>query len=99
MFIHIWPRFVRVTREANQVLRCRGPQLTRLESAMLIVAVGALHQSFVHSMMEGPVELLLLVQVAAVAQTRLVCFQEELALFCMVGVVTVGTAHPILEVD
>src|SRR5271169_6757708 len=99
MLIHIRSRFVRVAGEANQVLRCRGPQLPRLESAMLIVAIRALHQTFVHAMMEGPVELLLLVQVAAVAQIRLFRFQQKLAFFCVVWVVAVGTTHTVLEVD
>ena len=49
--------------------------------------------------MERPVELLLLVQVASVAQIGLLRFQQELAFFCMVGVVAVGTAHSILQVD
>jgi len=99
MLIHIRSRFVRVAGEANQVLRCRGPQLPRLESAMLIVAIRALHQTFVHAMMEGPVELLLLVQVAAVAQIRLFRFQQKLAFFCVVRVMAVGTTYAVLEVD
>src|SRR5580693_4194349 len=96
MFEREWSRFFRVARETNQILRPRSAQLARLETAMRIVAVGALHQSFVHAVMEGPVELLLLVQVTAVTQIRLLRFQQKLALFCVVGVVTVGATHSIL---
>ena len=91
--------FVRVAREANQILRPCSAQLARLETAVLIVAVRALHQSLVHAVMEGTVELLLLVQVACVAQIRLPSFQQKLALFGMVRVVAVGAAHSILQVD
>src|ERR1700722_2150799 len=49
--------------------------------------------------MEGPVELLLLVQVTAVAQIRLLRFQQKLAFFRMVRVVAVGATDAILQVD
>ncbi len=50
-------------------------------------------------MMERPVELLLLIQVAAVAECWLLLLQQKLALFCMVGVVAIGAGHSVLKVD
>src|SRR5579859_8286064 len=52
MLVHKWARFVGVALEAHQVLRPCRPQLPCLEPPMLVMAVRALHQSFVHSMME-----------------------------------------------
>ncbi len=99
MLIHKWPGFVRVTREANQVLRPCGPQLVGLESAMRIMAIRAFHQSFVHLVMKGPIEILLLVEMAAIAKSWLAYLQEFLTLFWMMGVVAVDTANAVLEVD
>ena len=99
MFVHKRAGFVRVALEANQVLRPCRSQLAGLEAAMRIVTIGALHESFVYAVMEGPVELLLLIQVAAVAECWLLLFQQKLALFCMVGVVAIGAGHSVLKVD
>ncbi len=99
MFVHERSGFFRVARKANQVLRPRGPQLPRLESAMLIVAIRAFHQPFVYPVMERPVKLLFLVEVTSIAQIRLLRFQQELALFGVVRIVAIGTTHPILQVD
>jgi hypothetical protein len=98
VFIHEGSGFVGVTLEANQILRGRGSQLPGQESAMRVVAVGAPHEAFVDPVMEGPGKLLLLVEMAAVAKRGLACLEEELALFRMMGVVTVGAGHPVLEV-
>ena len=97
MFIHEGSGFVGVAFETNQILRGRGPQLPCQESAMRVVAVRALHQTFVDPVMEGPGELLLLVEVAAVAEGRLACLQEELALFCMMRIVAIGAGYAVLE--
>ena len=43
MFVHKRAGFVRVALEANQVLRSCRPQLAGLETAMLVVAIGAIH--------------------------------------------------------
>lgn len=93
------PGLFRVASEANQVLRTGGAQLPRLESAVLIVAVRALHQAFVNPVMEGPVELLFLVKVAGVAKIRLLGLQQELAFFRVVRIMTVRAAHAILKVS
>src|SRR5437660_12168398 len=44
----------RVTLEADLILRGRGPQLLAQETAMLVVAVRALHQSLVDAVAERP---------------------------------------------
>jgi hypothetical protein len=99
MLEHKRSGFVRMARETNQVLRPRRPQLAGLETAMLIMTIRAFHQTFIHTVMERPVELLFLIQVAAVTQCWLILFQEKLALFCMMGVVAIGAAHSVLKVD
>jgi hypothetical protein len=42
--------FVGVAFETNLILRCRRPQLSSEETAMLVMAVGALHQSLIDAM-------------------------------------------------
>ena len=64
---------------------------------MRVMAVCALHQTFVHAMVEGPGELLLLVEVAAVAKQRLLFLHEKLALFGVVGIVAVCAADIVLQ--
>src|SRR5208283_4363688 len=98
MFIRKRSCFVRMACEAHLVLRSRGTQLTGLEPAVGIVAVGAFHQAFVNAMVERPVELLFLVQMARVAKIRLLHLQKVLALFGMVRIVAVRAAYPVLQV-
>ena len=99
MFVNERPGLFRVAGETNQVLRTRGAQLPRLEPAVLIVAVRALHQSFVHAVMEGPVELLFLVEVTGVAKIRLLGLEQELAFFRLVRIVAIRATNAILEVS
>lgn len=74
-----WASFVGVTREANLVLRCCGPQLLGQEAAVLVVAVGTLHQGLLDAVPEGTVEILLDVSVTAVAKLGLAIHQKKLA--------------------
>jgi len=60
MFEHERPLLVRVALETDHILRRRRSQLMRSLRPVRIVAVRALHQSFVHSMVERHVELRLL---------------------------------------
>ena len=90
------PLFVGVTLEANQVLRCRRPQLPGEKAAVRIVAVRALYNSLVHAMMERSRKLLLCFEVAAVEKQRLLFLHEELALFGMVRIVAVRAANIVL---
>src|SRR5690242_866399 len=99
MFIYERSGFVRVTLEANQILRHRGSQLPRQKSAMRVVAVRAFHDAFVYAVMKGPVELLLLVEMAGVAERRLTLFQEKLAFFCVMGIMAINAADSVLEVN
>ena len=65
---------------------------------MRIVTIGALHQAFVHSVMERPVELLILVEMAAVTQRRLLSLEQEVFFFGVVRIVAIGTAYAVLQV-
>ena len=65
---------------------------------MRIVTIGALHEAFVYAMMERPVELLVLVEVAAVAQRRLLSLKQEVFFFCVVRIVAIRTAYSVLQV-
>ena len=55
---------VRVALEADRILRGRSPHLVGLYRSVYVVAIAALDQPFVHSMMEGHVELSFLLEVA-----------------------------------
>ena len=60
MFEDERPLLIGVAGEAHGVLGRRGPYLLRSNRAVRIVAVRALHQSLIHAMMKGHLELLLL---------------------------------------
>src|SRR5208282_4950726 len=98
VFVYKRPRLIRVAREAHLVLRSSRSQLAGQESAVLIVTIRAFHKTFIHLVVEGTVELLLLVEVAPVAQSRLLLLQQEIGLLRMVWIVAVRAANPILEV-
>jgi hypothetical protein len=55
------PGFIGMAFEANGVFGGGGAQLPGEEAAVLIVAVRTLYKALIDAMMEGPVELLLLV--------------------------------------
>ncbi len=78
------PLFFGVAVKTDRVTGCVGPQLFRLEAAMWIVAIVALHQSFIYTMVEWPRELYPYILVAAVAQLRRLLFQQELAFLGLV---------------
>ena len=60
---------------------------------MLVMAVGALHQLFVHPVPEGFVELRFDFQVAGIAELGLALHEQELTLLGMVRRVAIGAAH------
>ena len=74
------PLLVGVALEADFALRRGGPHLIGLHRAMRIMAVGALHQPFIHPMMERHLELRFLLQMACVAKLRLRFDEQEIAL-------------------
>src|SRR5437773_11755474 len=90
--------FVRVTFEAHSVLRGGGAYRAGEETSMRVVAVVALHESFVDAVVESAVELLLYFLVAPVAKQRGLFFHQEFAFLRMVGRVAVYAAHVVLQV-
>ena len=71
MFVDKRPRGLRMALRANRIFIRRRLDVIRPEGPMRIVAVGALHQSFVHLVMERLAESRLHVAVAAKAELRL----------------------------
>ena len=65
---------------------------------MWVMAVVALYQSFVDSMMERPVELLPHFLMAAVAELRRLFLHQKLTFLRMVGRVAIYAAHVVLQV-
>jgi hypothetical protein len=70
VLIHEGALFIDVALVANFVLTGHGAQLVALESPMRVVAVIALHQSFVYTMVKRTRELCPDIQVAGVAKFR-----------------------------
>jgi hypothetical protein len=66
-----WPAFFHVALGADQVHLQRGPEVLLAKRSVGIVAVRALHEPFLHLVMEGHVELRLGVGVALKAELRL----------------------------
>ncbi len=70
--------------EADCVPGRVGPQLLRPERAMRAVAVVALHQPFIYTVVKRACELRAHIKVAAVAQLRRLLLHEELTFLGMV---------------
>ena len=73
-------------------------QLLRLERAVRAVAVIALHQSFVHPMMESPGELRSDIHVAAVAELWRRFLEQKFALLGVVRRMAIDTRNSALQV-
>ena len=67
---------VGVTLDAGCIRTCRKSCLFQLETTVWIVAVGALHRSFEHLVVEGHIELVFDFRVTTQAKLRLVQFQQ-----------------------
>lgn len=65
---------------------------------MRIMAIDALYEAFVHTMVEGASELLLDLEMAGEAELRLSFLQKELRFLGVVWVVAIGAADIILQV-
>src|ERR1700682_274027 len=89
MLVYERPRFVAVALKAGGVLRCRDTELPALKSAVRIVAIIALHEPFVHAMVEGARELLLDLQMAAVTKLGGFLLHQELTFLGVVWAVAV----------
>ncbi len=90
--------FVGVALEADGILRGSCADLPGQKTSVGIVAVIALHEAFVHTVMEGAIELLLHFLVAAIAKQRRLFLHQELAFLRMVRRVAVYAAHVVLQV-
>lgn len=81
-----------VTLGANRILLRRRPQAFLAERAMRVVAIGALHQSLFHLVMERHGELRLHVGMALEAEHRLSGFQQMLGGCARVNAVAANAA-------
>lgn len=63
--------FIGMAGKADDILSRRGAHLLRSDSTVDVVTVRALHQALVYAMVEGHLELGLLLQVAGIAKLRL----------------------------
>ncbi len=89
---------VRVAVVAGEVVANGGGVLAVAEAAVLVVAVGALHEAFVHLVVEGLVELGPHLAVAGVAERGLLGGQQALPLVRAVDAVAVGAGHRVVAV-
>jgi hypothetical protein len=71
VFEHERSGLVGMAFEANGVFGRGGAQLPGEEAPVLVMAVRTPYEALIDAMMEGAVELLLLIEMAAVAQRRL----------------------------
>jgi len=71
MFEDEWSLLISVAGKADNILGRRRSDLLGLNAAVDIVAIAALNQSFVHSVMERHVELRLLFEMAGIAKAGL----------------------------
>jgi hypothetical protein len=99
VFEHKRPLLIRVARETNCVLCRGGSHLLGANSAMRIVTIGALDQSFVNSMAERHFKLGLLLEMARVTQLGLRFRQQKLFGFRLVRRVAGDATDIVLRVD
>ena len=99
MFEYERSLFVRVARVADRISRCRRAQLLADEPAVRVMAIRALHESFLHPMVEGHIELRLLVEMTAVAELGLCFHQEKVIRAGMMRGMTTQTAQVVLTVS
>jgi len=92
------PLFVRVALIADLIVAVGPAKLTRLETSMRVMAIGALNQSFVDPVVKRPSEFRAHVQVAGVAELRRGFLEQELALFGVVRRMAVIAGNSALEV-
>ena len=96
VFEYEWPLLVGVALEANSVLCGIRTHLLRFHSAVDVVAIAALDQAFVHPMMEGHVELGLLLEVAPITELGLRLLEQKLAGLRVVRRVARGATNVVL---
>ena len=96
--MHKRPGLFRVALDTGHILGSRRTQLPGLEPAMGIVAIAALHHSFIDAMMKRAVELLFGLEMATVTKLRLLLFHQELTFLSVVGGVAIDATHTVLQV-
>ncbi len=99
VFVDKRPLLIGVAFETDCVLRGGSHHLFGPRGAVRIVAIGALNESFIHSMMERHIELRLLLQMAGIAKLRLGFLQQEFAGFGMVWRVAGDATNAVGRVD
>lgn len=93
------PLLIDMTFETDSILRRRSPHLLWPHGSVWVMAVTALDQAFIHTMVKGHRKLGLLLQMAGVAELWLGFHQQVLFRFRVVRGVAVDTAHAVLGVD
>src|SRR5690348_5014559 len=88
---------VHVAGEADGVLGSGGAKLRLAESAMGIVAIGALHEAFVDAMVHGHIELGLVLEMAAIAELGLFFREKEFRVLGVVDGMAVETVHIVVS--
>jgi len=92
-----WPCLFGMAFEAQGILRRSGAQLAGQESAVRVVAVAALHESFIDAVVKRTIELLFGFKVTAVTKLRLAFLHQKLTLLLSVRVVAIGAADIALQ--
>ena len=87
-----------VAGEADGVLGGGGAKLRLAESAMGIVAIGALHEAFVDAVMHGHIELSLVFEMAAIAELGLFFGEKEFRVLGVMNGMAVEAVHIIVSV-
>jgi len=78
MFVNKRSLLVRVALEADRILRRGCPHLLGFDCAVYVVAIAALNQTLVDTVVKRHFEFSFFIEVAAVAKFRLSFHQEEL---------------------
>src|SRR6266481_6249590 len=98
MFPGEWTSFVGVAVKADHILGSGGAQLVRHETAVLVVAVAAGNEPFIHPMMERLGEIRLDFKMAGVAERRLRRLQQLPVHFGRVYRVAVHAPNVVFQV-
>lgn len=93
MFVDEGTCILLVALDAHHIILRGGFRHAFLECAVRIMAVGALHQTFVNLVVEGLGEGWLHVFVAGIAERRLFLGKQERAIFRLVNTVAIDAAY------
>ena len=99
MLEYKWASLVCVARKASNILSSRCTDLTRSHRAVGIVAVAALDQALVYSVMERHLEFGLLIEMARITKRGLGLYEEEFPCRSMVRRMTSNATDIVLCVN